>query len=135
MSIFIYAKVSTDSQELDSQINSLKNFIKGKSLCVDEIVSEKVSTRKDQSELKRLLSTVKQGGQVFITELSRLARTVFSLVQIANDLKNKNVDLISLKENINIASSTAIFIYRLFVTFYELERNLIADQTKRSLVH
>jgi len=135
MSIFIYAKVSTDSQELDSQINSLKNFIKGKSLCVDEIVSEKVSTRKDQSELKRLLSTVKQGDQVFITELSRLARTVFSLVQIANDLKNKNVDLISLKENINIASSTAIFIYRLFVTFYELERNLIADQTKRSLVH
>jgi DNA invertase Pin-like site-specific DNA recombinase len=88
---------------------------------------------KDQSELKKLLLLVNPGDQIFVTELSRLARNLSTLVQIGNELRIKGVNLHSLKENINTTTPTGVFIYQIFSCFYEFERNLISERTKRSL--
>lgn len=133
MSTFIYTRVSTESQEFDSQIEVLTAHIEKQSLKVDEIFSEKISSMKDQSELKKLLLLVNPGDQIFVTELSRLARNLSTLVQIGNELRIKGVNLHSLKENINTTTPTGVFIYQIFSCFYEFERNLISERTKRSL--
>lgn len=131
--VYVYARVSTLSQNLEAQISSLTKYAEKNGLTINMFFSEKISTRRDQLELKSLLSILKPDDKIIITELSRLARHLSSLIEIGNQLKNKKVDLISLKENVDTTTSTGMFIFHLFGCFYELERDLISERTKKSL--
>ena len=65
--IFGYARVSTDAQNLNRQLDALKEF------GVDAIYNEKMTgTKKDRPELNKLLERITKGDTVVIESLSRL---------------------------------------------------------------
>lgn len=130
----IYLRVSTvDNQEFDRQIYILEKNGYKLNDCV--VYQEKVSgkTMKKRDELKRLLNDVQKDDNVIITDLSRLARSVKDLWTISDELISKGATLISLKENIDLSTSSGRLIFSMLGSIYQFERDVLSDRTKEAL--
>ena len=83
-----YARVSTQDQSLDSQIDILKNF------GCSKIFKEKVSGRKiKRSELDKCLEYLREEDTLVVYKLDRLGRTTKQLIELAQWLENNNIEL------------------------------------------
>lgn len=126
--IFGYARVSTDAQNLDRQLDALKKY------GVDVIYNEKMTgTKKDRPELNKLIERVTKGDTVVIESLSRLGRSTKDLIELTELFKGKGVRLVSLKEAIDTESSTGKLLFTLMSALAQFERDTIADRTREGL--
>lgn len=126
--IFGYARVSTEAQNLDRQLDALKKY------GVDAIYNEKMTgTKKDRPELSKLLERITKGDTVVIESLSRLGRSTKDLIDLTELFKSKGVRLISLKESIDTDSSTGKLLFTLMSAIAQFERDTIADRTREGL--
>lgn len=126
--IFGYARVSTEAQNLDRQLDSLKKY------GVDVIYNEKMTgTKKDRPELSKLLERITKGDTVVIESLSRLGRSTKDLIELTELFKSKGVRLVSLKESIDTDSSTGKLLFTLMSAIAQFERDTIADRTREGL--
>lgn len=124
-----YARVSTDAQELNRQIDLLNTY------GVDKMYSEKMTgTRRDRPQLERLLDDVREGDTVVIESLSRLGRSTQDLLSLMTELKNKGVKVCSLKENIDTDSPTGMLICTVLSAITQFERDIIVQRTKEGIV-
>ena len=99
--IFGYARVSTEQQNLDRQIDVLNKY------GVDIIYNEKMTgAKRNRPELTKLLDRMTEGDTVVIESLSRLGRSTKDLIELTELLHQKGVNLISLKEQIDTSNST-----------------------------
>jgi len=116
-----YIRVSTAEQNTDRQDIALR-------FC-SRLYKEKVSGKNaKRPQLQLMLSEVKEGDVVWITELSRLGRSNIDLCQIAGQLRDKGVALRSLKENIDLTSATGVFTFQIFSAMAEFERAIIKER-------
>jgi DNA invertase Pin-like site-specific DNA recombinase len=123
-----YARVSTDGQCLDRQLDQLK-----KAGC-EKIFQEKITgTKKDRQELDRMLDQVREGDILIITELARLGRSTKNLIDISEQLKNKQVELVSLKESIDTTTATGKAMFGMLSVMAQFERDIISERTKQGL--
>lgn len=126
--IFGYARVSTEAQNLDRQLDALKRY------GVDVIYNEKMTgTKKDRPELTKLLERITQGDTVVIESLSRLGRSTKDLIELTELFKSKGVRLVLLKESIDTDSSTGKLLFTLMSAIAQFERDTIADRTREGL--
>lgn len=126
--IFGYARVSTEAQNLDRQIDALRKY------GVDVIYNEKMTgTKKDRPELTKLLERITKGDTVVIESLSRLGRSTKDLIELTELFKGKGVRLVSLKESIDTDSSTGKLLFTLMSAIAQFERDTIADRTREGL--
>ncbi len=124
--IFGYARVSTEQQNLDRQIDSLYKF------GVDWIYNEKITgTKKDRPELMKMLDRMTEGDTVVIESLSRLGRSTKDLIELTELFQSKGVNLVSLKEAIDTNTSTGKLLFTLVSAI--AERDTIADRTREGL--
>ena len=92
-----YIRVSTQEQNTESQILKQHN--------IDKFFEEKVSGKNaNRPKLLEMLDYVREGDIVFIKDFSRLARSTQDLLRIIEKLKNKNVKLISIKEQLDTST-------------------------------
>lgn len=123
-----YARVSTESQNLDRQIDALKRY------GVDIIFNEKMSgTKRDRPELKKMLDHMSSGDTVVIESLSRLGRSTKDLIELTELFNSKGVNLVSLKESIDTNTSTGKLLFTLMSAIAQFERDVIADRTIEGL--
>ena len=126
--IFGYARVSTEAQNLDRQIDALKKY------GVDMIYNEKMSgTKRDRPELTKMLDQMTKGDTVVVEFLSRLGRSTKDLIELTELFERKGVHLVSLKESIDTSSSTGKLLFALMSAIAQFERDVIADRTKEGL--
>ena len=126
--IFGYARVSTEAQNLDRQIDALKKY------GVDTIYNEKMTgTKRDRPELTKMLDRVTEGDTVVVESLSRLGRSTKDLIELTELFERKGVHLVSLKESIDTSSSTGKLLFTLMSAIAQFERDAIADRTKEGL--
>jgi len=126
--VYGYARVSTETQNLDRQIDQLQKY------GVDEIYNEKMTgTKKDRPELTRLLDTMTMGDTVVIESLSRLGRSTKDLIELTETFHSKGVHLVSLKESIDTNTSTGKLLFTLMSAIAQFERDTIADRTREGL--
>lgn len=121
-----YARVSTGIQNLDLQVDALNTF------GCDKIFTDKLTgTKKHRPGLDDALSFVRSGDTLVIWRLDRLGRTMTDLISIVNTLNEREINLHSIMENINIDNSSPIgqLMFHLFAAFAEFERNLIVERT------
>lgn len=127
-SIYGYARVSTETQNLDRQIDQLQKYGVG---C---IFNEKMTgTKRDRPELLRLLDTITEGDTVVIESLSRLGRSTKDLIELTELFHSKGVHLVSLKESIDTNTSTGKLLFTLMSAIAQFERDTIADRTLEGL--
>jgi len=120
-----YARVSTVSQELEVQIQSLE-----KEGC-DKIYYEKFTgTKTDRPQLKEVLSLLKEGDTLIVTKLDRLARNTEEGIQIIKGLFSKGVRVHVL--NVGLLEDTTMgrFFLTTLLAVAEMERNLIVERTQ-----
>ena len=82
--IFGYARVSTQEQNLDRQLDILK------SADVEEIIQEKISgTKADRPELLKLLEKLRKRDIILVTDLTRLSRSTKDLFSLVEQIEKK----------------------------------------------
>lgn len=117
MSKIGYIRVSSIDQNTDRQEVALKE------IGVDKVFIEKISGKTiDRPELKKMLDYVRDGDTLYIESISRLARSTKDLLNIVNQLQEKKVELVSLKENIDTITPQGRFVLTIFGALSELER-------------
>ena len=126
--IFGYARVSTESQNLDRQLDALEKY------GVEMIYNEKMTgTKKDRPELSKLLDRMTDGDTVVVESLSRLGRSTKDLIELMELFQSKGVHLVSLKESIDTSTSTGKLLFTLMSAIAQFERDVIADRTREGL--
>ena len=126
--VFGYARVSTEQQNLDRQLDALKKY------GVDIIYNEKMTgTKRDRPELSKLLERITDGDTVVIESLSRLGRSTKDLIELTELFQSKGVHLVSLKEAIDTSTSTGKLLFTLMSAIAQFERDVIADRTREGL--
>jgi DNA invertase Pin-like site-specific DNA recombinase len=125
-----YARVSTKDQNLNLQIDALRN-----TGCVDTyIYKEEISgVAKERPQLKRLLDQIRQGDIVVVWKLDRLGRSLTDLVHLVNEIQNKGAGLLSLHDNIDPTTPHGKFTFHIFAAIAEFEREIIRERTNAGL--
>ena len=129
-----YARVSTDGQNLDRQIDALTKVGVSKK----HIYCEKMTgTKSDRPELNRLIHDLETGDTVIIADLTRISRSTKDLLEIVDKIKNKGAYIKSLKDTwLDTTSSNPYndFLLTVMSGLSQLERDLISQRTKEGLV-
>ena len=126
--IFGYARVSTEQQSLDRQIDALKKY------GIDKLFTEKMTgTKKDRPELSRLLDQIREGDIIVIESLSRLGRSTKDLLSLLDTFKEKGANLVSLKESIDLNTPTGQLLITVLSAIAQFERDIIVQRTNEGL--
>lgn len=131
-----YIRVSSDKQTVENQRFEILKFCRANNFTIDGWIEETVSGAKDYSarHLGRLLRKVGSGDLIICSELSRLGRNLFMIMEILNICMTKGCRVWTIKDNYrlgdDIPSKVLAFAFGLSA---EIERNLISQRTKEAL--
>lgn len=119
-----YARVSTNEQNLDLQIDALT--LAG----CEKIFSDTMSGIKDKRPgLEQALSHLRQGDTLMVWRLDRLGRSLRHLINTVDELSSQGIQFRSLIEGIDTSSSIGKLHLGMFASLAEFERNLIRERT------
>lgn len=131
-----YIRVSTDKQTIENQRYEIINFCNNNNIEINGWIEETISGTKnyDKRKLGPLLKKIKKDDLIICSELSRLGRSLFMIMDILNICMNKEAKVWTIKENYklgeDIQSKVLAFAFGLSA---EIERNLISQRTKEAL--
>ncbi len=124
-----YARVSTDDQNPDMQVDDLK-----KAEC-QEIFIDKVSgANKDKPELKKALSYLRKDDTLVVWKLDRLGRSVKKLIELTGELENRGIHFKSLTDSIDTSTPAGRFFFHVMASLSEMERELLIERTQKGLI-
>ncbi len=124
-----YARVSTFEQDLDLQIDALK-----KDEC-DRVYLDKGESgaKENRPEWYKCLDHLRKGDTLVIWKLDRASRSTKHLIELAEKLETKGVELRSLREQIDTSTAMGKFFFRMTASIAELERDIIRERTLAGL--
>lgn len=135
--IVAYIRASTDKQDLNNQKLQILEFARKKNLKIDEFVEITISSRKTskQRRIDELAQRLNGSDCLIVTELSRLGRSTAEVIGLINELINRTIRVILIKQNLDIDKHdmTSKVMVTLFSLFSELERDLVSLRTKDAL--
>ena len=125
-----YARVSTDDQNLDLQLDGLHRA----GIADDHLYSDTASGKDaERKELAACLKALREGDTLVVWRLDRLGRSLPDLVRIVGELEQKGVSFESLTEKIETGSAAGKLVFHVFAALAEFERNLIRERTQAGL--
>lgn len=123
-----YIRVSTIEQNDERQLKAMEG------LGIDKYFDEKVSAKDtNRPKLKELMEFVRDGDTVYIKDFSRLARSTKDLLELVEYFNNKNVSLISLKENLDTSTATGKLMVTMMGAINEFERANLLERQKEGI--
>ncbi|NLK98963.1 MAG: recombinase family protein [Epulopiscium sp.] len=123
-----YIRVSTTSQNTERQEVIMGN------LGVEKIYIEKLTGKNtDRPKLKSMLDFVRDGDVVIVESYSRLARSTKDLLDLVEILRQKNVEFISQKENINTATPQGRLMFTMFAGLAQFERECLLERQREGI--
>jgi DNA invertase Pin-like site-specific DNA recombinase len=133
----IYARVSTDEQTVDPQLRDLREYAAHRGWrYVQEFVDVGVSGAKDSRPAWNQLWDAILKGKVkvlLVHALDRLGRSLPHLVKILSTLVERDVVLVSFRENIDLSTSTGRMVAGLFSVLADYELSIIRERTRAGM--
>lgn len=131
-----YIRVSTDQQDLGKQKHLLLEYAQKNQWLISEFIEVEVSGHKSQAQRKIdvLLEKLKPGDRLLVAELSRLGRNMLETLGIINQLTEKTIDIIFIRQpelSTNLTHSKLLL--AVYSYFAEAEREYISMRTKQGL--
>lgn len=118
-----YARVSNVGQNLDSQLDALN-----KAGCWKIFSDKMTGSRMDRPGWDSLMSYVRSGDTLVVTELSRMTRSLLNLLETAKELEERKVELVSLRESIDTHTATGRCFLSMMGAIHQMERELRAER-------
>lgn len=123
-----YARVSTDSQNLEPQIKQLNDI--GIQKIYTDVCSGKLF---DRPGLNELLSFIRNNDSICVVHLDRLGRDVHELLSLIKILQSRNISLMTCDGMIDTRSPTGELTFHIIASLAQMERRLISERTKKAL--
>jgi len=116
--VTLYARVSTDKQSVDMQINELKDFIKRRGWRLHKIFTDKgysgKNTKRPSFSEMMIEARERRFDILMVWKLDRLGRSLKDLITTLDELSSFGVDFISYKDNLMDTTIPKV----LFLLFY-----------------
>jgi len=123
-----YARVSTEDQSLEIQINQLR------SAGCKKIFSEKISGSKtNRSQLNELLRYTREGDTVVCCKMDRIARSTKHLLEIVEALQKQKISFKVLNIQLDTESPTGKLMLTLLGAIAEFERSLMLERQREGI--
>lgn len=95
----------------------------------EKVFSDMLSGKdRNRPGLQEMLGYVREGDVLYVESFSRLARSTRDLLEIVDELKQKNVTFVSQKESIDTDTPQGQFMLTVFAAMAELERSQIRQR-------
>lgn len=141
MKTVAYIRVSTSSQDLESQRLAILSYAQREKIIIDSFQEIVISSRKrDQKDhFDIVINTLEAGDTLIVSELSRIGRSLGTIVEQVNKLLAKKVNFICIKQGLKLLDGKqdlqSKVIIATFGIFAEVERDLISERTKEGLIN
>ena len=123
-----YARVSTVEQNLNLQIDALKNA------GCEKIFEEKISgASKNRPELDRMIDQFRKGDELYVWRLDRLGRSLKHIIDLVLELNDKGVIVKGLTDGVDTSTINGRLLLNIMASFAEYERELIKERTNAGL--
>jgi site-specific DNA recombinase len=93
------------------------------------------SSMKGREGLQSALEATGRGMALVAYSISRLARSTRDMIDIAERLKRRGADLVSLTERIDTSTAAGHMVFQMLAVLAEFERNQTAERTRTALAH
>lgn len=122
---FGYARVSTNEQELASQMELLSNA------GAEKIYSEKFTgTKRERPQLDELLKVLCPADELIVTKLDRLSRSVQQGTALISELQARGIVVNILNMGRIDQSPNGTLMLNIFLAFAQFERDMIVQRTQ-----
>lgn len=123
-----YARVSTDDQSLDSQMDALS------AVGAEKVFADRISgSRRTRPELDKMLEQLRDGDVVTVTKYDRLARSLKDLLEIVEAIRARGAGFRSLAEDIDTTTPAGRLVFHVFASIAQFERERISERTREGL--
>ena len=123
-----YARVSTQDQNLDLQIDALTNA------GCKKIFHEKTSgSRAERPEFSKTLGAMREGDTLVVWKLDRLGRSVKNLVDLVGELHKQGIQFKSLTDSIDTGTPSGRFFFHVMASLAQMERELAVERTRTGI--
>lgn len=126
-----YARVSTDDQNLDMQLDALKQAgCQKKHIYLDKVSGAK----KERPGLDACIAALESGDTLLVWRLDRLGRTMSHLVILVEKLLEQKIGFRSLCDGaIDTTTASGELMFNIFSALAQFERRLIQERTRAGL--
>ena len=126
-----YARVSTNGQELQLQLDALQKAGCSKK----KIYTDKVSGSKSaRPGLDKCLQELKPGDTLIVWRIDRLGRSVRHLIDVVEDLRQRGIGFKSVCDGaIDTTTASGELVFHIFTALAQFERRLIQERTNAGL--
>jgi DNA invertase Pin-like site-specific DNA recombinase len=132
----IYVRVSTSQQETDMQETELKEYCDNRSwTCTVYKDRGQSGAKNDRPALNALLRDMRKRrfDVVIVWSLDRLARSLKQLLSIAEECKALDVDLVSLKQNVDTTLPAGRLTFQVLGAVAEFEREMLRERVRAGM--
>jgi DNA invertase Pin-like site-specific DNA recombinase len=123
-----YARVSTDEQSLEPQLEALKDAGCEEFFC--EVASGAKTAR---PQLEEAIKYTRKGDVLVVWKLDRFGRNLRHLIETIQLLEEKQVEFKSLTEGMDTKTPGGRLLFNIFGAIAEFERDLIKERTEAGL--
>ena len=123
-----YIRVSTVDQNEARQLEALEKCN------IEKYFTEKVSGKNtDRPEFQKMMEFVREGDSIYVLDFSRLSRSTADLLKIVDQLKDKGVRLISLKESLDTDTPQGKLMLTMIAAINEFERQNLLERQREGI--
>ena len=137
--IAIYARVSTNDQTVENQVNELRDYCQRKGYTIyKEYCDEGVSGAKSsRPALNALMQDAmkRRFDAVLVWKLDRLGRSLSHLLKTLEEFESLGIDFVAYNQNIDTTTPTGRLMFSMIGAFAEFERELIRERVKAGMVN
>lgn len=134
--VVAYVRVSTNKQDLENQRHEIERYCSAHSMTVDEW-DEDIASGTTQVKDRRagaMLDGLVQGDTLIVSEISRISRSVKTLLNVLDDCIQREIKVISVKQNVTFEKGLTSTIMMVGLGLAaEIEREMISARTKEAL--
>lgn len=131
MAKVLYTRVSSITQNLDRQLQEADKY--------DKVYEDKCSGKNtERPALQEMLGYIRDSDEVYLHELSRLARNTFDLIDLVNKILAKNASIHFIKENLHFSpnkeDATSKLMLTIFGAIAQFEREILKIRQKEGII-
>lgn len=131
----IYARVSTEEQTYELQVNACIRWCEQQELEYDVFADKISGSKSSRPEFNDMMERIRRNeyGAIVIWKLDRLGRSTIHLLQLMEEFRNRNMQIVIVTGNIDTSRPEGRLFFTIIAGFAELEREYIKQRVQAGI--